>query len=40
MRDEMRAPRVLAAVALAAIVGAGAAVAQVEQAHLRVDGMT
>lgn len=40
MRTARRPPAVLALVALSLIVGTGAAVAQVEEAHLRIDGMT
>ncbi len=40
MRMNTRLRAVLAAAALTWGVGAGAALAQVEQAHLRIDGMT
>ncbi len=40
MKAAPKAPVVLAIVALSWIVIAGAAVAQVEEAHLRIDGMT
>jgi len=40
MSEMTRVRAVLAAAALAWSVAAGAALAQVEQAHLRIDGMT
>ena len=40
MRSTMKCRVALAATVLAWSLGAGAALAQVEQAHLRIDGMT